>query len=59
MISANALKRCLPDRRGPMIVADTGAIVALLDASEDHHPAVNDLFEEDESGWIIPSVVLP
>ena len=42
-----------------MIVADTGAIVALLDASEDYHPAVRDLFEEDGSEWIIPSVVLP
>ena len=42
-----------------MIVADTGAIVALLDASEDYHPAVRDLFEKDGREWIIPSVVLP
>ena len=42
-----------------MIVVDTGAMVALLDASEDHHPVLRDLYEDNVSGWILPSAILP
>ncbi|MBI3400719.1 MAG: PIN domain-containing protein [Acidobacteria bacterium] len=42
-----------------MIVVDTGAMVALLDASEDHHTALKDLFEESPDSWILPWAILP
>lgn len=42
-----------------MIVVDTGAMLALLDASEDHHTALKDLFEADPDRWILPWTILP
>ncbi len=41
-----------------MIVADTGAIVALVDADDRHHQAVRALFEA-EPDWVIPWATLP
>lgn len=42
-----------------MIVADTGAIVALIDADDQHHDAMLALFERDPSAWVLPWAVLP
>jgi predicted nucleic acid-binding protein len=42
-----------------MIVVDTGAMLALLDASEAHHPALKDLYEENPDTWILPWAILP
>lgn len=42
-----------------MIVVDTGAMLALLDAGEDHHPILKDLYEENAGAWILPSAILP
>lgn len=42
-----------------MIVVDTGAMLALLDASEDHHSALKDLFERNPHRWILPWAILP
>ncbi len=42
-----------------MIVVDTGAMLALLDTGEDHHPITKDLYEEGAGGWILPSAILP
>jgi len=42
-----------------MIVADTGAVLALLDRDEDNHPAVRKLYDEDPDGWILPWAILP
>jgi uncharacterized protein len=42
-----------------MIVADTGAIVALLDADDRHHRALLQLFEDDPAGWVLPWAILP
>ena len=42
-----------------MIVVDTGAMLALLDASEDYHAAVKDLYDENRDGWILPWAILP
>ena len=41
-----------------MIVADTSAIVALLDRDEFHHTIVRELFERDEV-WLLPWAILP
>ena len=42
-----------------MIVVDTGAMLALLDAGEDHHAILKDLYEENAGRWILPSAILP
>jgi hypothetical protein len=42
-----------------MIVADTGAMLALLDASEEHHTVIRLLYEENPDAWILPWATLP
>ncbi len=42
-----------------MIVADTGAIVALIDADDKHHAAMVALFTRDPSAWVLPWAILP
>lgn len=42
-----------------MIVADTGAIVALIDADDKHHEALVELYEEDPGAWVLPWAILP
>lgn len=42
-----------------MILADTGAIVALVDADDRHHAALRELFESDPGAWILPWAILP
>ena len=42
-----------------MIVADTGAILALLDADDRHHATLRALFERDRRAWLLPWAVLP
>ena len=42
-----------------MIVADTGAILALLDKGDRHHAAVRELYEERPGDWILPWAILP
>jgi predicted nucleic acid-binding protein len=42
-----------------VIVADTGAVVALIDADDRHHAALRALYDEDPSQWILPWAVLP
>lgn len=42
-----------------MIVADTGAIMALLDADDRHHRVLRALFERNPGSWILPWAVLP
>ncbi len=42
-----------------MIVADTGAIVALIDRDDKHHDALVALFEADPSAWVLPWAILP
>lgn len=42
-----------------MIVADTGAIVALIDADDRHHDRLRTAFEAHPGGWIVPWAILP
>ena len=42
-----------------MIVVDTGALLALLDASEDHHRVIKALYDEHAGGWLLPWAILP
>lgn len=42
-----------------MIVADTGAIIALIDADDRHHHVLRRLFEMDPASWVLPWAILP
>jgi predicted nucleic acid-binding protein len=42
-----------------LIVADTGAVVALVDADDRHHQAVRRLYERDPDAWVLPWAILP
>lgn len=42
-----------------MIVADTSAIVALLDRDDRHHQLLRAAFEADPGEWILPWAILP
>jgi hypothetical protein len=42
-----------------VIVADTGAVLALVDADDRHHEALRRLFEEGDAPWILPWAILP
>jgi predicted nucleic acid-binding protein len=42
-----------------LIVGDTGAVLALVDADDRHHAALRRLFEEDPDAWVLPWAVLP
>lgn len=42
-----------------MIVADTGAILALVDADDRHHEALRSLYLEDPDAWVLPWAILP
>ena len=41
-----------------MIVADTGAVLALVDRDDRHHDAIRTVFEEDGE-WVLPWAILP
>jgi predicted nucleic acid-binding protein len=42
-----------------LIVADTGAVVALIDAADRHHVALRQLFVSDPEAWVLPWAILP
>jgi len=41
-----------------VIVADTGAVLALLDRDDRHHGALRAAFERDPDGWVLPWAIL-
>lgn len=42
-----------------MIVADTGAVLALLDADEEFHDALAAVQQADPDAWVLPWAILP
>lgn len=42
-----------------MIVADTGAVVALIDRSERNHRTLRALYDENPDEWLLPWAILP
>jgi uncharacterized protein len=42
-----------------MIVADTGAIVALIDRADRHHGVLRITYEQDPDAWVLPWAILP
>jgi predicted nucleic acid-binding protein len=42
-----------------LIVADTSAMVALLDADDAHHPAVTAIWQDAPGQWVLPWAILP
>jgi predicted nucleic acid-binding protein len=42
-----------------IVVADTGAIVGLIDRSDRHHRQLRDLFAEGGQSWVLPWAILP
>jgi predicted nucleic acid-binding protein len=42
-----------------VIVADTGAILALVNKSDRYHQAVREIYEEDPNEWVLPWAILP
>lgn len=42
-----------------MIIADTGAVLALLDADDRHHGEMVELFDRTGDRWILPWAILP
>jgi predicted nucleic acid-binding protein len=42
-----------------VIVADTGAILALLDSGDRHHDAVRALYLDRPDDWLLPWAILP
>src|SRR5262249_54951551 len=47
-------------RRVPaVVVADTGAVLALLDADDEHHDGMRALYAADPDAWLLPWAILP
>jgi uncharacterized protein len=42
-----------------VIVADTGAVLALLDADDRHHDVLRASYEARPSSWLLPWAILP
>ncbi len=42
-----------------MIVADTGAMLALIDKSDRHHASLLSLYDEQAAAWVLPWAILP
>ena len=42
-----------------MIIADTGALLALFDRTDRHHDDIRMLYENNPDAWVLPWAILP
>lgn len=42
-----------------MIVADTGAVIALIDSDDRHHQSLRALYQAKPDVWVLPWAILP
>jgi predicted nucleic acid-binding protein len=42
-----------------VILADTSAIIALMDGREAHHAQMLELYDETAGEWVLPAIILP
>jgi predicted nucleic acid-binding protein len=42
-----------------LILADTGAVLALIDADDRHHAILRDCFLREPQSWLLPWAILP
>jgi uncharacterized protein len=42
-----------------MILADTGAMLALMDRSDRHHRAISAIYRANPDDWVLPWAILP
>jgi predicted nucleic acid-binding protein len=42
-----------------VILADTSAIIALMDGREAHHPQILECYDETATEWVLPAPILP
>ena len=42
-----------------MVVADTGAVIALIDSDEQNHGTLRSAFEAEPDLWVLPWAILP
>jgi hypothetical protein len=42
-----------------MIIADTGALLALFDRTDQHHDDIRLLYEDNPDAWVLPWAILP
>jgi len=42
-----------------VIVADTGAVIALIDSDDQHHETLRTVFEAEPGLWVLPWAILP
>jgi predicted nucleic acid-binding protein len=42
-----------------MIIADTGAVLALVNKSDRHHASIRAIYDADPDEWVLPWAILP
>jgi uncharacterized protein len=42
-----------------VIVADTGAVLSLVDADDRHHRVLREMYESRPAAWVLPWAILP